>query len=272
MSSNKSPTVGIALSGGIVRGFVHLGVLQVLDESDIPLDIVGGSSVGALIGYLMAAGLSLSEIDQLSSDLGWGKMASPIIPFNGLVSFEKLERWLVELLGDLYFEDLVRPFVVSATDMETCEPYSINSGRVAPAVRASCSVPGFVAPTWVEGHLLADGGVTKNTPGEAVRAMGADYVIGVDVFYPSNHRVLGPLRYGLRAVEMMVQRSGNGREETDCLIIPELGEATFFDFRQREALIAAGRTAAEAKLEEIHRELAALPAFLESHSAQIYAD
>ncbi len=254
------PRVGIALSGGIVRGFVHLGVLQVLEEAGIAIDVVGGSSVGALIGYCYAAGMSLDQIDHFSADLSWSRMARPVFPREGLVSFDGLEGWLVETLGDLHFADLARPFVVSTTDLESGEPVGFTSGPVAPAVRASCSVPGFVSPTHFEGRVLGDGGISKNTPAQAVRELGADYVIGVDVFYPTLRRRLGPLGPGLAAIEIMVQRSGSGREEADCLITPCLEGVTWVDFGQRGELIDYGREAAAAKIDEIRTELRALTA------------
>lgn len=262
--SVEEPTdvkIGIALSGGVVRGFVHLGILEVLEENGIKIDIVGGASVGALIGYCYAAGMSLAQIDDFSADLSWGRMSRLVFPREGFVSFDPLEAWLIDMLGDLHFEDLARPFVVSATDLESGEAVKLSRGRVAPAVRASCSVPGLVTPAYLEGHVLGDGGISKNTPAEAVRDLGADYVIGVDVFYPTLRRNFGPLGPGLAAIEIMVQRSGNGREAADCLIVPRLHNVTFINFRRRAELIALGREAAEEKLPELTSELAAFQEF-----------
>ena len=255
-SKNTGPAIGLALSGGIVRGFVHLGVLQVLEEEGIEITHIGGASVGSLIGYCFAAGMSLEQIDSFSQKMSWWRMARPAFPpWEGFISFQKMEDWLIDMLGDLHFTDLARPFVVSTTDLETGRPLLIKEGAVAPAVRASCSVPGLVEPAHLNDHLLCDGGISKNTPAQAVRELGADYVIGVDVFYPTLRTKLGPFGPGLAAIEIMVQQSGQGVDEADCLITPELENVTWINFKKRPDLIAHGREAARAKLSELKSEI-----------------
>jgi NTE family protein len=255
---NGKPKIGLALSGGVVRGFAHLGVLEVLEAEGIEIDIVGGASAGALIGYCYAAGMRLPALIELTTQINWLRLAQPVWPKSGFVSFIKLEQWLVELLGDLHFADLARPFVVMTSDIDTGEAYAITSGRVAPAVRASCSVPGFVEPAELDGRRLVDGAVANNLPTKAVRHLGADYVIGVDILQHATNRRLGPLATGLAAMELMLQRSGSGLDHAECIITPQLQGQTYINFHQREQLMTFGREAAEASLPEIRAELAAM--------------
>jgi len=257
MSTSK-PKIGIALSGGVIRGFAHVGVLQVLDEANIDISYVGGSSVGSLVGYFVAAGLSIDQISQYAPKISWQRVARPVLPKTGFISFASMESWFTELIGDLHFSDLAKPFVVSTTDLQTGEPVLFRHGRVAEAVRISCSVPGLAEPTVVNGRILGDGGVSKNTPAQAVRDLGADYVIGVDVFYPTYRQYAGPFAGGIAAIEIMFQRSGNGREEADHLIIPNLEGQPLFDPRKQAQLIQIGREAAQEQLPTILQEIESL--------------
>jgi NTE family protein len=245
--SNKQsrPKIGLALGGGAVRGFAHIGVLQVLQDADIPIDMVSGTSVGSVIGAFYCAGMSLSMLEDLALAVNWWQFARPTLSRDGLVSFAPLEKWLETQLGSLYFEDLATPLAITATDLVTGETVVIDSGPLAPAVRASCSVPGLVTPARHEGRILCDGAISDNVPGDVLYERGADFVIGVDVFRSAYKRPLhlGPLGRGLTAVEIMVRQSGAGLKNTDCLISPELAGFTYTRFSKRKELIELGRRA-----------------------------
>ncbi|NJN43746.1 MAG: hypothetical protein HC806_02735 [Anaerolineae bacterium] len=154
---------------------------------------------------------------------------------------------MIALMGDLTFADLKIPFVVQATDMETGDPQVFREGRIAPAVVASCSVPGFVVPVEINGRLYGDGGVSNNLPVKAVRALGAEYVIGVDLFRPSSLG-FGPLRWGLWTIQNLVRHSGGDIGEADCLISPEMGKIGYVSFSRAAEMITIGERAAEAQL------------------------
>jgi NTE family protein len=256
------PKIGLTLGGGVIRGFAHVGVVEVLEEENIPIDFVSGASVGSLIGYAVAAGMKAQHITEMAHGIGWLNFARPVWPMSGFVNFAGLEKWLVETFGDLHFSDLARPFVVVASDLESGEPFVIDHGPVAPAIRASCSVPGFVEPYRYMGRSLCDGGISNNLPTREVRQLGADYVIAVDIFKHAHNRRLGPLAAGLAAVEIMVQHSGSGMEHAECIIRPELENVTYLRFGKRPMLTEIGRRAARAALPEIRRELAAIEARL----------
>lgn len=251
------PSIGLALGGGGVRGFAHIGVLQVLEDAGIPIDMVSGTSVGSVIGAFYCAGVPLQMVEEIALDVNWWRLARPTLSRDGFLSFAPLEKWLEAQLGSLHFEDLSIPLAITATDMETGETVIFDSGPLAPAVRASCSVPGIVTPTRHEGRILCDGAVSDNLPCDVIVRMGADYVIGVDVFRSAYKRPLhlGPVGRGLTAVEILVRQSGGGLHQVDCLISPELSGFTYVRFGKRQELIELGRRATIPQLDCIEAQL-----------------
>lgn len=249
MPDNKR--IGLALSGGVSRGPAHIGVLNVLAQQGIPIDCVAGVSAGSIIGAVFCAGVPLEMINELGGRIGWRRIAQLVWPRRGFISFRKLERFLIDLIGDVEFHQLKVPFAVVATDLLTGEPVVIKEGRVATAVHASCAVPGFVEPVERDGRLLGDGGVSCNLPGKQVRALGADYVIGVDLMQPHLRRRMGPFRFGAMALETLIQRSGGGLESADCLIQPTLAGFNSLTFGRAAFLIERGEAAAQHQQETI---------------------
>ena len=234
-----------------MRGLAHVGVLSVLIQAGVPIDYVAGSSVGSLIGAILASGGSLPEIVSRSKSIRWQHLVSPDWTGRGMLSFARMERWLVELLGDLTFADLNLPLAVVTTDMETGEPCVFREGRLAPVVRASCSVPGFIAPVDLGGRTLGDGSLVDTVPVGVLREMGAEYVIGVDILRTKLRKTLGVIGYGFAAMETLVRHAGGGVAAADCLISPDLGGATYLRFSKAPDLIARGERAAQERLPEI---------------------
>ena len=245
MNRSGNKRIGLALSGGISRGPAHIGVLNVLTQADISIDCVTGVSAGSIVGAAFCAGVPLKQLNELALQIGWRSIARPVWPRRGFLTFRKLERFLIGLIGDVDFQQLKIPFAVVATDLLSGEPLLINEGRVATAVHASCAVPGFIEPVEREGKLLGDGGVSCNLPGKQVRTLGADYVIGVDLMQPHLRRRLGPFRFGAMALETLVQRSGGGLDYVDCLIQPQLAGFNSLVFSQAAYLIERGEFAAQ---------------------------
>jgi NTE family protein len=259
MKPDGRKRVGLALGGGAVRGLAHLGVLSVLEREGIAIDCVAGTSVGSVVGAAYCAGLRAEQLKAIAAQVSWRKIASPTLSAQGLVSFARLERWLVDLLGDLDFADLAIPFAAVATHAESGDPVVLREERLAAAVRASCSVPGIVSPVKMNGQLLVDGGISDNLPVATTRALGADYVIGVDVCRPLIRRHRGPLAMGFAALETLVRRVGGGIDAADCLISPDLAGFSYVRFSQRNELIARGIQAAEEKLPLLRSALTAAP-------------
>ena len=247
--------IGLALSGGISRGPAHVGVLNVLAQQGIPIDCVVGVSAGSIIGAVFCAGVPLEMMNEVAVKIGWRRLAQPVWPRRGFLSFKKLERFLIDLIGDVEFQQLKIPFAVVVTDLLSGEPVVLKDGRVATAVHASCAVPGFVEPVERDGRLLGDGGVSCNLPGKQVRALGADYVIGVDLMQPHLRRRMGPFRFGAMALETLIQRSGGGLESADCLIQPTLAGFNSLTFGRVAYLIERGEAAARQQQETIHAAL-----------------
>lgn len=247
--------IGLALSGGVARGPVHIGVLIALERAGIPIDCIAGASAGSIIGAAYCAGLEVEQLRQMALKTGWREVARIAWSRKGLISFAKMEPFIEEMVGELDIRDLSIPFAAVATDICKAERVILREGRLATAVRASCSVPGFITPVEVNGRLLCDGGVSDNLPVDAVREMGADYVIGVDLFVPGQPR-WGMLGMGAIAFQTLVRQAGGGYKDADCLIVPDLSGCTYVRFSRAEEYIALGEAAAEAILPQIECELA----------------
>lgn len=249
-------SVGLALGGGAARGLAHIGVLAALEEAAIPIDCISGTSMGAMIGAAYCAGIELPELMEIAANTGWRHISTFTWPHQGLLSFAKMEDWIVNLIGDVDVCDLAIPFAAMATDIETGQKIMLNEGPAAKIIRTSCSVPGVVEPVKFNGRLLCDGGVSDNVPVEAARFLGADYVIGVDVFAPAYRGFLGPLGVTMAAVETLVENAGSGAITSDCLIVPDLVGQSYIRLSKYDEFIQAGRRATQEKIPEIKQALA----------------
>jgi NTE family protein len=180
---DRTPKIGVALSGGGVRGFAHLGVLQVLEEADIPVQAIAGTSMGGLVAGLYAAGVPLQALIDFANKVGIMDLASPDERWRGLFDHDKMAPMLANLLGDpeITFEDLDIPAAVVAADVERRELVLLREGPLLPALLATAAFPLVFTPVYHQGRWLVDGGVANNFPVDVVRHMGADRVLGVNV-------------------------------------------------------------------------------------------
>lgn len=263
---NGRKRVGLALGGGAARGLAHIGVLVVLEEAGIPIDFVAGTSMGSMVGAAYCAGIEVPRLLEIAAETGWWDIARPTWPQQGLLTFARLETWMIDLVGELDVRDLSIPYAAVATDLETGERVILHEGPLSQVVRASCSVPGAVAPVEMHGRLLCDGGVSDNVPDDAARMLGADYVIGVDIFAPAYRTYLGPVGVTLAAVETLVRHAGGGNRNADCLIIPDMVGRSYIRLSDHAELIKAGEDAARRMLPvildglEMHDAAAEVPA------------
>lgn len=173
--------VGLALGAGSARGLAHIGVLQVLEEAGIPIDVVAGSSAGALVGGIYCACGDLHMMERLATRIKWDHLLDFCFPRMGLIAGDRFLRFLAVLTQDKSFDDLSTPFAATAVDLETGEEVLLREGKLALAIRASVSIPGIVVPLRVGRRLLVDGAVLNRVPVREAREMGADYVIAVSV-------------------------------------------------------------------------------------------
>jgi len=183
MVESKRPKIGLALGSGGSRGLAHIGVIKALEENNIPIDFIAGSSIGAMAGGFYAAGLSIKKMEEISLETNWRRMFSLVDPHlkQGLISGEKVKTFIEGYVDGKKIEDCKIPFVAVATDLKTGEIVILNKGEMAQAIRASISIPLVFKPVEIDGKTLADGGLSAPVPVEIVRGMGADIIIAINL-------------------------------------------------------------------------------------------
>lgn len=275
------PRIGLALGGGGARGIAHISVLRTLEELKVPIDCIAGTSMGSLVGALYASGMSVDEIEQLVRTIDWeqifndkldrpeqtyrrkrdddlvlsqpgiGVGAGGVRVAAGLLGGERIMLTFAGLIEPVAaiddFDHLPIPYRAVAADINTGEAVELRRGDLALAMRASMSIPGAFPPVPIEGRLLVDGGVAANLPVDAVRRMGADIVIAVDVGTPLS--TLGPTASILKVADQLsgLLTVGNTKAsiaslgERDVLIQPPLGtRVTTGDFAKVTEALAIG--------------------------------
>ncbi|UCF97676.1 MAG: patatin-like phospholipase family protein [Spirochaetaceae bacterium] len=253
---SKSRKIGLALGGGAARGLAHIGVLKVLEEEGIVIHRVAGTSAGSLIGSLFCAGLGWQKIAEVARNIDWGNLVSPTWPSLGLVSPDKLEKTLNDILRRKRFEELAVPFRAVAVDIASGEEVVLNSGAVARAVRASCSIPGIFEPTEFEGRLLVDGGLVNDVPTDVVKDMGAELVIGVDLNADRviNRRPENLIEIFYRSLNILIYNSTQrARRVADVMVVPELQGFAYHDLSRLDELIARGTKAMRAQINKVKK-------------------
>ena len=285
------PRIGLVLSGGGARGLAHVGVLKVLEQLQVPIDVIAGTSMGAIVGGLYASGIPASELErelrtvrwndlftsrvarqQLSQrskeedfevspllELGWrdGELLAPlsVASSRGLESL--LRRYTLPVRGVQRFDQLPIPFRAVATDMETGAAVVLDHGDLALALRSSMSVPGVFSPTEIGGRVLGDGGLVNNLPIDVARALGADVVIVVNIGTPPGGRDSLGSAVGLTTqmlnilTEQNVQRSLATLQPSDLLISPPLGTLSSSDFDRAADFFSLGEAAARGRSDRL---------------------
>ena len=278
-------TVGIALGGGAAFGIAHLGVLKVLEENGIPIDLVAGCSQGSIIGVGYAAGVTTADMIDIASRLGKRKNSFLAVDLTltrpGILAGERFVRIFEPLLGSKStFEDLIMPCQTVATDIESGERVAIGTGSLATAFRASASVPMVFAPVRKGESVLVDGGVSDPVPAEVVNQMGADLCIAVNVVPPLKRGVenavakavrninrFNPMSYLegssgmptmfdiiMNSMQILQYELGNFKAiSADVLINPELSDFTWIEYYRSDELIQRGVEAAERAMPAIVR-------------------
>ncbi len=278
--------IGLALSGGAARGWAHVGVLRAFREADINIDYVAGTSIGAFtgaffcvdkLGILEDMAMTFGKRKALGFfDLSWSK--------RGIVAGRKVSEFLRRSFGNAMIEDMILPFAAVAADVRTGERLVLRSGSLTQAVRASISIPGLFEPVRVDHRLLIDGGLADPMPVEAVRKMGADKVVGVDLnwqtclYTQEEVACRRKTAVGVRKRKLPFGGKGPGKrripnmwevavagnmiaqkhltesrlrvDPCDYLIRPEVASISTFDFNKSESGIEAGYEAAKRFLDE----------------------
>lgn len=251
MSTMKRKGVGLALGGGAARGFAHIGVLKVLQEVGIPVTSVAGTSAGSVIGAAFCAGLSWDRILEEARAFDWGTLASLKFPRMGFMSLAKMERALDRILGGARFQDLSIPFAAIAVDIISGDELVIREGSVASAVRASCSIPGIFEPMTLDGRMLVDGGLRNDVPSDAARAMGAQFVIGVNLNSSTAHSqqpkgILDVIHYSF---DILLRHSAQGGlADADIVISPVLEDIGYRELGKIDELVSRGEASTRSAL------------------------
>lgn len=256
------PKVGLALGGGGARGFAEIGVLRVLEQEKIPVDVVIGTSVGSLIGALYAdtgrvLDAEFHAIAVTDEDLFDYRAFSFFS--GGFVQGEKLRRFLGARLRNSRIEAMAVPFGAVAVNLRTGQAVLFDRGPVAPAVHASCAIPGVFIPVEIGGATYVDGGVTEPIPVSFARQKGADVVVAVAIpaavpaVAPRN-----PIEVAFHAAAIMSAELGRIRaREADVVVTPDVGDVAYDDFTQKKRLIEAGEAATRRALPALRSALEA---------------
>lgn len=176
-----NPTIGLALGAGGARGLAHIGVLKVLKEEGIDIDVIAGTSMGSIIGGLYAAGIPVNYMEKIAEEIEWDDLSDITFPRTGLIKGDKILKFIEILTQNKDFSELNIPFSAIACDIEKGEHIVLNSGNVSKAIRASIAIPGIFVPYEHQNKVLVDGGVLDRVPVSTVRKMGADVIIAVDI-------------------------------------------------------------------------------------------
>ena len=176
----KPYKIGLALSGGGAKGFAHLGVFKLLEESGLKPDIISGTSAGSLMGVLFADGYSADEIKNMFIGREFSEFAQLQIPKSGLFNYDRFQEFLKRHLRSKRIEDLPIPTVIVATDLDRGCSHEFRSGPIVEAVTASCCMPIVFSPVLINGVHYVDGGLFRNFPVSTIRDE-CEYVIGVNV-------------------------------------------------------------------------------------------
>lgn len=253
----KSKKIGLALSGGGARGFSHIGVLNVLEEHSIPVDFIAGTSAGSFVGAALAGGMTVSEIMELGRRVGWLNMTRPSYSPKAILSNAPMGRFIEQNFPVQKFEDLSVPFAAVACDFETGEEVVLkDQGDIAQAVRASCAVPGIFMPVRDSaGRMLIDGGVTSPMPVKAVRDLGAEVVIAVDLMScGAAYRGMPSTLVGsLFQAAMMLLRTAsiNQHYHADIVIEPQIAHLQPDEIKKMDEFVELGEKAALKQIDKI---------------------
>ncbi|QTL95480.1 NTE family protein RssA [Aeromonas jandaei] len=279
------PKVALVLSGGGAKGSAHIGILKVLEQKRIPVDIIVGTSMGSYVAGMYAMGLSAEEVERTTLAIDWNKGYQDKVGRDELSLRKKQQTEKYQLRTDIgvngdtiqlpdgffqgqsmasllrtatsnlpalkSFDDLPIPYRAMATDMETVTPYVLDHGSLAKAMQASMSIPGALKPVEWDGRILADGGAVNNMPVDVAKAMGADVVIAVDI--SARLRTRESLKSGLAMIDQLttyMTQVGTDKQKAllgpkDILLTPEFGDMGIADFARMPEGIKIGEVAAE---------------------------
>jgi NTE family protein len=262
--------LALALGGGGGKGAAHIGVLEVLEELDVTIDLMIGTSAGGAVAILYAAGFSWEQIRQVFRSTSLRRIAIPDPTRTGLIGQRKLAAYLTSLLGDRTFADLRIPCAVVVTDLSSGQSVTISEGPLVPALLATTALPSIMPPVLRDGMILSDGGILNNLPVDVALAMGAQKVIAVELNdavsgfqlapveleNPFARLALAPQQFAIanRALALLMARATElhlRQYPPDLLLRPEVADIPTLDLSSPERGQAAGAAAARTAAAEL---------------------
>ena len=252
------PKIGIALGGGFARGIAHIGVLKVLEQEGIPVDMIAGTSVGAIMGAAYCSGISIAELEELAEKVRFTTFARWTISRLGFANNDRMVSFLKRILKAHTFEDMRIPLGVTATDFNTGQGTVFTSGSVIDPVRASCAYPGMFLPVEIGGRWMVDGMLSHPVPTVPVRAMGAQRVIGVHLKgqwskCTAPRHLLDVVGQSFAIAQDMMSTVWKGA--ADIVIEPDVAGFDYDDFKRASQLIRVGEVAMRSALPEVRKWL-----------------
>lgn len=257
--------IGLALGSGAARGLAHIGVIKALRENDISVDIVAGTSIGAVVGLFVAAEKSIEEMLQFAKGFGKKRLAFIVDPSffrgGGLLKGGKIQQAIEDFVGPCTFLDLKKPFYVVATDLITGAEVVITRGDLFSAVRASFSIPGILSPVKLNNRWLVDGALVAPVPTRVLVENNCDMIIAVNVINEpektetiSHDRTPGMFSVAMQALSVTQQKIAEPcMMRADIRITPNVNEFDWTDFEHVEKLVDAGYTATIKEVEHIKK-------------------
>jgi len=257
VAAKKLPKIGLALGGGAARGFAHIGVIQVLEEAGIRVDLVVGTSAGSLVAALYASGQngqSLQRVAQSMDEATFSDWRWPLFK-PGVLRGEALARFVAAQVRGQQIQDLPLPLGVVATDLQSGQGVLFQRGDVATAVRASSAVPAVFQPVSIGGRDYVDGGLVSPVPVSQAQKMGAELVIAVDISNDPESQVTQDTLQVLLQTFTIMGKSINAFElrSADLVIRPQQKGLASASFASRQAAIQAGRQAMTAQLPQLRQ-------------------
>ena len=254
-----APKIALVLGGGAARGFAHIGVIKVLEAQGIVPSIVVGTSAGAVVGALYAAGDDGFALQKLALGMDEGQFSDWSWPDRGVLRGEALQDFVNRAVGGRPLEKLNKLMAVVATDLQSGQPVVFRTGNTGMAVRASSSVPGLFQPVAINGREYVDGGLVSPVPVGVARRLGADFVIAVDISarprYGKTQSTPDVLLQTFTIMSRVIAR--NELADADVVIRPNMSGLSATDFQDRNLAVLEGEKAAAAALPEIEAKLAA---------------
>jgi NTE family protein len=263
----KLPTIGVALGGGFARGIAHVGVLKVLEEEGIPVRVIAGTSVCALIGATYCSGVSIEELEQMARSVRFTTFARWTVSRYGFASNDRMAAFLNRILKVKTFEELRIPLGVTATDFNNGEGVVFHSGSIIDPVRASCAYPGMFLPVNICGRWLVDGMLSYPVPAHPLHEMGADRVIAVHLKgqWSKNgapRHLFDVIGQSFAIAQDMTRHLWMGA--ADLVVEPDVAGFAYDDFKRSAELIRSGETAMRQALPEVRKWLETSPETLPS--------